>query len=173
MTSSSVDHVPPLALEMRLQRVQSKYAFLLDEKGKIKPKVLLHEILKNNTSDNSFEHEDMELFLKTMGFGKDSDAENKKKYASKENEPRKHADEYTPLRKGESDVESYPNAKDCIFSNSSSRSLPINSANVPHRNECPSLHSPETVHFEPKCKYYDLAEDDQENPAQPVVAEPS
>ena len=96
-----------------------------------------------------------------------------KRYATKENEPHKHVDEYTLLRKGESGVESYANAKEDIFSNSSSRSLPVNLASVPHRNEYPSLHSPETVHFEPKCKYYDLAEDYQENSAQPVVAETS
>ena len=72
-----------------------------------------------------------------------------KKYATKENEPHKHVDEYTLLRKGESGVESYANAKEDIFSNSSSRSLPVNLASVPHRNEYPSLHSPETVHYEP------------------------
>ena len=76
MTSSSVHHLPPLALEMRLQRVQSKYAFLLGEKGKITPDVLLHEIVKNNNIAESFEHEDMELCLKTVGFGKDPDTEN-------------------------------------------------------------------------------------------------
>ena len=79
MTSSSVHHLPPLALEMRLQRVQSKYAFLLGEKGKIKPDVLLHEIVKNNNIDESFEHEDMELCLKTVGFGKDPDTENNRR----------------------------------------------------------------------------------------------